>query len=244
MSVKLYRSVEKMIAWKQIRLPLLAFNLLTAGFVLGKSLLDPRMGQLTPFEFSPDVPLAQWQPLESKRLKPLPEPDTDGSILQVGRTYQYRQNDRLLDIEMRYVLRTKGEVDKFVKDHLKKENKKENLQPNQNEKLDATIGYEPEIGYYVLLADEERAYLSACINPRGESTFTQTQYKHNQDIYDTEFSRLLPSVLGREKWRDDRCLWTYMSMPLAGSTPQETYKLLEAAWFEWEKWWQPQFPKL
>jgi cyanosortase A-associated protein len=230
--------------WKQLRLPLLAFNLLTAGFVLGKSLLDPRMGQLTPFEFSPDVPLTQWTPVESQRLKPLPEPDTDGSILQVGRTYQYRQNDRLLDIEMRYVLRTQGEVEKFIKDRRTKENKKENSQLDPNEKLEATVEYEPDVGSYVLLADKKRAYLSACINPRGESTFTQDQYKHNQDIYDTELSRLLPSLLGREKWRDDRCLWTYMSMPLDGSTPQETYKLLEATWLEWKQWWQPQFPTL
>ncbi|MGB3237179.1 MAG: cyanoexosortase A system-associated protein [Geitlerinemataceae cyanobacterium] len=233
-----------MISWKQTRLPLLAFNLLTAGFVLGKALLDPRMGQLTPFEFSPDVPLTQWQPVESERLKPLPEPDTDGSILQVGRTYQYRQNDRLLDIEMRYVLRTQGEVENFVKDRRSQEDKKENKQPDRNEKIDATVGYEPEVGSYVLLADKERAYLSACINPRGESTFSREQYKHNQDIYDTEFSRLIPSFLGREKWRDDRCLWTYMSMPLEGSNPKETYKLLESAWFEWNEWWQPQFPKL
>jgi cyanosortase A-associated protein len=233
-----------MISWKQIQLPLLAFNLLTSGFVLGKSFLDPRMGQLTPFEFFPDVPIAQWQPVDSKRLKPLPEPDTEGSILQVGRSYQYRQANRLLDIEMRYVIRTKGEVDKFIKDYREKAANKEKSERDKPKKLDTKNEYKPNIGYYILLADKERAYLSACINPRGESTFTRDQYKHNQDIHDTTFSRLLPSVFGREKWRDDRCLWTYMSMPLAGSTPQETYKLLEGAWFEWEKWWQPQFPKL
>jgi cyanosortase A-associated protein len=233
-----------MSSWKQIRLPLLAFNLLTAGFVLGKSLLDPRVGQLTPFEFSPQVPLAKWQPVESKRLKPLPAPDTDGAILQVGRQYQYRQNDRLLDIEMRYVLRTKGEVNIFLKDRLEKEAKKTETESKNNNKLDAASGYKPDVGYYWLLADKERAYLTACINPRGESSFTREQYKHNQDIYDTDFSRLFPSFLGREKWRDDRCLWTYMSMPLAGSAPKETYKLLEEAWFEWNEWWQPQFPKL
>lgn len=231
-------------SWKKIRIPLLAFNLLTAGFVLGKSVLDSRVGQLTPFEFAEAVPLAQWQPVETKRLKPLPEPDTDGSILQVGRQYQYRQDKRVLDIEMRYVLRTKGEVDRFVKDRRSQDEKTENAQGKPPEKINGTIGYEPNVGNYVLLADKERAYLSACINPRGESTFTREQYKHNQDIYDTDFNRLLPSLFGREKWRDDRCLWTYMSMPLAGSTPKETYKLLEGAWFEWKQWWQPQFPKL
>jgi cyanosortase A-associated protein len=236
--------MKKRMSWTQIRLLLLAFNLLTAGFVLGKSLLDPRVGQLTPFEFSPDVPLAQWQPVESKRLKPLPEPDIEGSMFKVGRQYQYRQRDRQLEIEMRYVIHTQGEVDKFIKDRLRKAEKNANQTINNSQKIEGMIGYKTGVGYYLLLADRERAYLSACINPRGESTVNREQYQYNQDIYDTVLSRLLPSIFGREKWRDDRCLWTYMSVPLARSTPNETYQLLEAVWLEWHQWWKPQFPKL
>jgi cyanosortase A-associated protein len=236
--------MKKRMSWTQIRLLLLAFNLLTAGFVLGKSLLDPRVGQLTPFEFSPDVPLAQWQPVESKRLKPLPEPDIEGSMFKVGRQYQYRQRDRQLEIEMRYVIHTQGEVDKFIKDRLRTAEKNANQTMNNPQKIEGMIGYKAGVGYYLLLADRKRAYLSACINPRGESTVNREQYQYNQDIYDTVLSRLLPSIFGREKWRDDRCLWTYMSVPLARSTLNETYQLLEAVWLEWHQWWKPQFPKL
>ncbi|HIK50636.1 MAG TPA: cyanoexosortase A system-associated protein [Oscillatoriales cyanobacterium M59_W2019_021] len=234
----------KLSSWTQLRLPLLAFNLLTTGFVLGKSLIDPQVGQMASFEFEENVPLSQWQSVETKRLKPLPEPDTEGSILKVGRFYQYRQDDRVLDVKMRYVVRTRGEVQKFIQDQLKKDKEESNTDKKNEKKLQVKEGYEPDVGHYILLSDTDRAYLSSCINPRGETTFSQDQYKHNQDIYDTEFSRIFPALLGREKWRDDRCLWTYMSMPLNGSTPEEAYKVLEAAWWDWHEWWQPNFPKL
>lgn len=234
----------KLSSWTQLRLPVLAFNFLTAGFVLGKSLIDPQMGKLTPFEFEEKVPLSQWQSVETQRLKPLPEPDTEGSILKVGRFYQYRQNDRVLDIEMRYVTRTQGEVDRFIRDRFNKEKEKSQPEKETEKVLQVKEGYESDVGHYILLSDTDRAYLSACINPRGETTFSQDQYKHNQDIYDTELSRVFPSLFGRAKWRDDRCLWTYMSMPLEDSSPEETYQVLEAAWWDWHEWWQPKFPKL
>jgi len=104
------------------------------------------------------------------------------------------------------------------------------------------------VGYYGVLTHEGKAYLSACINPRGESTVTEQQFRQSLYATDLQVGRILPWISGREPLLDRRCLWTLMSTPLPSgkntdSTASEAaYKTLEAAWFNWFRWWQPKFP--
>ncbi|NES21880.1 MAG: cyanoexosortase A system-associated protein [Symploca sp. SIO3E6] len=223
---------------KQFRLPLLAVNFAAAVFVLGKSILEPTVGILTPFDFPPDVSLPQWQPVESKSLEVVNPDGEAGSTFLVGRQYQYLQNDYLLDIEMRYVVRTQGEVNLFIQKHPL-------IQSSPpEEELSGKIIHRQGTGFSVFFTHQERAYLSACINPRGESTVTIEQFSQNQDTYDTQLSRLFPVLLGRETWRDNRCLWTYMSLPLQDASPEQAYRILEAAWESWYEWWSQNFPQV
>jgi len=225
--------------WKQLRIPLLAVNFAAAVFVLGKSIFEPTIATLTPFDFPPDVSLPQWLSVESKSLKVVNKDTEAGSTFLVGRHYQYLQNNYPLDIEMRYVVRTEGEVNNFIREHPL-------IQSSPpEEELSGKVIHRRGIGFSVLFIHQERAYLSACINPRGESTVTREQFIQNQDIYDTQLTRLLPVLLGRESWRDNRCLWTYMSLPLQeNSSPEQAYSVLEQAWESWHEWWSQNFPKI
>jgi cyanosortase A-associated protein len=102
----------------------------------------------------------------------------------------------------------------------------------------------PETGSYSLEIQEERAYLRACINPRGPSAITYEQFIQNRYTYDLQFSRLWPVLLGQEPMRDYRCLWTHLSVPADKTAPDSAYQVLEKAWPSWYQWWYAHFPKL
>jgi len=75
------------------------------------------------------------------------------------------------------------------------------------------------------------AYLNACINSRGGSTFTKEQFNYNRIHRDTQFNRLLAWLLIQQPLRDKRCLWTHLSIPLNRSSPESAYVILENACF-------------
>lgn len=96
----------------------------------------------------------------------------------------------------------------------------------------------------VFFTHQQQAYLSACINPKGGSTFTSQQFDSNRIRYDFQFQRLLLWLFGREGLRDNRCLLTLLSTPLSQASPEAAYTTLEQAWFSLYKWWHSRFPKL
>ncbi|MGA9380656.1 MAG: cyanoexosortase A system-associated protein [Phormidium sp.] len=197
--------------------------------VLVKSILFAATSKTTiPLEFPAIVPLQEWQSLPS-----FPLVDSSGDRIPVflsGRRYQYIKNNLTLDIEMRYFVDTSGEVKDFIKTY-------------GSISVSPLIRQKEEIGFYGLFTHQERAYLSACINPHGSSTVTARQFKQNRNLYDLQFNRLLPWLLGQENLKDERCLWTNLSIPLNHSSPEVAYQSLENVWFSWYRWWNPQFPK-
>ncbi len=196
---------------------------------LGKSFLYPTSTQATatPFTFPENIPLASWQPLESVSL----EENKEANLIS-GRLYPYEQNNRLLEIEMRYIIKTRGNVQRMEEQY-------------RHQKISAdplTIHHQEGIGFYGLTATPDRAYLSSCINPYGGSTVTAEQFRDNRNTYDLRVSRLVPWLLGQQELRDFRCLWTLMSIPLEDTTAEQAYPILENAWVSWYAWWQPRFP--
>lgn len=111
------------------------------------------------------------------------------------------------------------------------------------------IKYADNIGYYALFTEQKRAYLASCINPRGESTVTEKQFKNNQDKYDFSIDKLGLYLIGKADLRDSRCLFTVMSISLENDTSQvsnsldNTYQTLEASWKEWYIYWKNKFPE-
>jgi len=220
-----------MFYWKQARIPFLVVIFGSVFFVLGKSILIPSVTKYSTtalFVFPAKVPLVGWQPLASR---PLPESNSELLQAIAQKHYQYVRDGRILDIEMRYFTSTDGDVRSFIRSYT-------SLVPS------LTVRQQEKIGFYGILVDRERAYLSACINPRGGSTVTDRQFKQNRYLYDVQFNRLLPWLLGQASLRDNRCLWAHLSVSLEKNSPETAYQLLENVWFSWYQWWHLRFPKL
>lgn len=218
--------------WKQTRISLLALTFVTGLLVTIKVILVPSLDKpkTNAFAFPEAVPLPQWQLSLSE---PLKKPDGEHPELVAQKHYRYIENNLPLDIEMRYLENLyNADVNLLVKQY---------TSIKSSAKI---VRQSSEVGYYGLGIDQQRAYLSACVNPRGGSTFTHAQFRNNRYSKDVRFERLLPLLKGEEPLLDKRCLWVHMSMPVKNSSPETAYKTLENIWFSWYKWWQPRFPKI
>jgi cyanosortase A-associated protein len=213
---------------KKFRVPILGITFSCAVLVLGKIILFPgsTKPEFTPFVFPEKAPLAQWQLSASL---PLPEPTAENPELFSQRGYQYSRNNQQLNIEMYYL------VLEYIPLNVKKWTKISSTN---------TIRHRQEVGFYGLGVDQQRAYLSSCINPRGGSTFTTEQFNQNRYFHDLRPQYLLSWLVGQNSLLDRRCLWVNLSVPLKDSTPESAYQVLENAWFSWYQWWQVRFPKL
>ncbi|AFY50907.1 hypothetical protein Nos7524_5183 [Nostoc sp. PCC 7524] len=216
--------------WQQTRIYFLTLTFSIGLLVSLISILFPSFGKPKnrTLIFPKDVPLKPWQLSDYQSIQVVAEkyPDLLSRI-----NYQYIKNDFKLNIDMRY-LQNFYPADVTI------------LRKHDNTKQPSNIvRYKDGVGYYGLGLDKQNAYLSACINPRGGSTFTHAQYRHNRYSQDISFERLLPVLQGQEALIDKRCLLVHLSMPLQNSSPDNAYKVLEQAWFSWYQWWQPRFPK-
>lgn len=224
---------------EKIRISFLTIIFGSVFFFLGRAILLPTASKvkITSFIFPTAVPLPEWQ---LKNNQPLAVSMTESPNYLSGRYYQYIRNGLLLDIEMRYIVNTKGDVKSFIQDY--------SSIPPFPAQLPLVLRQQEGIGFYGLFTYQQRAYLSTCINSRGGSTVTDLQFRQNRDIYDNILNmrfkeRLLPWLQGRGSIRDMRCLWTHMSIPIKSSSSEDAYQTLEKAWFSWYEWWRPRFPQ-
>lgn len=216
--------------WKTLRISLLAVTLGCVLIITGKSILYPSAAKLSvaTFSFPESVPLAEWQLVESKPLT-----ITKVSDIKAGQQYSYQKDSLPLEIKTYYVIDTSGDVEGMMKNHTSLKSSPGKL----------TVANTKGVGFHGLLQQENRAYLNACINPNGGSTFTVEQFRYNRNTFDLKLSRIVPWLLGQGKLQDQRCLWTQMSVPLDQATPENSNKILETAWVSWYQWWQPRFPQ-
>jgi cyanosortase A-associated protein len=216
--------------WKENRIKFLGLIFGAGILVLGRSILFPNPDKpiVNNFAFPQEVPLAEWQPSVVTPAKSLIKDNPD---LLAQKHYRYLKNDLSLDIEMRY-LQNFYHADIGVY-----------INRNLNITSSSVVRQQKGVGYYGLGVDKQTAYLSTCINPRGGSTFTHPQFRDNRFSQDINLNRIIPILIGHEPLLDKRCLWVHLSMPLKNSSPEESYQVLEKAWFSWYQWWQPQFPK-
>ncbi|MEM7555158.1 MAG: cyanoexosortase A system-associated protein [Cyanobacteria bacterium P01_A01_bin.84] len=216
-----------MISASKIRIFLLALTcgavFLTLGNVVVRS---PNYKQtIKPVSFPERVSLPHWKQLDTT--KELQSSISTEVISQ--KKYQYVQKDRTLDIEMRY---------------LKEINVRSLIKRYQNIETPAKIRQKPGIGYYGVGFDKGRAYLSACITPQGNGTYTYEQFKENQDKYflNLDPQHLLSWILGEKRFKEERCLWTHLSIPAQKYSLETAYQTLEKAWFPWYRYWQSKLP--
>ncbi len=219
-----------MFLWKQFRIWLLALTFGSSILVLGKVILLPHLDKSkeTAFVFPEKVPLPQWQLSATIALE---QPTVEHPELIAHQHYRFIENDLTLDIEMRYLHNLyNADVNSLIHSYT-------------NRPSSAIVRQREGVGYYGLGVDKKRAYLSACINPRGGSTFTHIQFRRNRYLEDVRLERLVPVLQNQELLLDKRCLWAHFSVPLQNSSTDAAYQILEKAWFSWYQWWRPRFPK-
>lgn len=182
---------------------------LTAGTiaVLIKAHFYPNQPIVTAFEIPQTLELPDWTLKSSSPL------NDNQSTFQSGRSYQYQQDQNAIDIEIRHVVNTDGDVRDYLQVY-------QSITPTQS----PTVQYKD--GFYGLFNHQNRSYLSACINPKGESTFTGVQFARNRNLYDIRFDRIVPWIFSATSLRDQRCLWVQLS-----STNSDR-ELLQTVWFQ------------
>lgn len=221
--------------WQQCRQVLIAIAFASVCLTLVRFSLDPTAGKrpVTPFAFPAVVPLPGWQ-LSNSHPLPIPAtpPDSLDSVL-ASRKYHYRQQGQQLEIEMRYIGGTLGDIHGYFTGYTAIQLTTAQLYQN--------LRQQSGVGVYSLFIAQGRSHLSACINPRGGSTVDYTQFLANRHIYDFHPQRLVLWLLGQESLRDRRCLWADLSIPL-GQGAETNYPVLEQAWLSWYRWWSPRFP--
>ena len=215
-------------SWQQARTLLLAG---TFGGILFTLLLT-LFKSSSAFRFPSHVPLSGWSLVNQTALNSHPQP-IDGVVGKVvGQRYQYTATNQTLNIEMRLLPTTDGDLSKLLGSF-----NAIALPPNQT-----PTHYQPTIGHYGLFSYQDRAYLTACINPRGGTTFTKEQFSDQRNTSMMQFDRILLWLIGKEDLRDWRCLWVNMSTPVQQSNPQAAYVILQDTWKDWYSWWSPRWP--
>ncbi|MEH1789744.1 MAG: cyanoexosortase A system-associated protein [Nostoc sp.] len=216
--------------WKKTRIKFLALIFSTGMLVLGKVILfpNPVKPKVNTFVFPEEVPLAKWQLSVSSPIESLTKENPN---LVAEKHYRYVKNDLPLDIQMRYLQNLyNADIGAYIKQDFAVTSP-------------PVMRQQKGVGYYGVGVDRQKAYLSSCINPRGNSTFTHPQFRENRYFQDISFNRIMPILQGQEVLLDKRCLWVHLSIPLRNSSPEAAYQLLEQVWFSWYRWWQPRFPK-
>lgn len=218
--------------WQPVRLSLLAITAGAALLVLGKLLTLPKVDKGSAQAVNtlqPTVPLPEWQLLNNSELKA-------NNDSRFGRSYRYQQGDNTLNADVHYMT-SDGNVSRYLFVYSLVRTANANLK----------VKYKPETGFYGVLSDKGQAYLTACVNPRGQSTVTEQQFTQSRYTYDLKPNRIVPWILGKESLIDRRCLWTLLSTPMQPNiTPEASeeaaYKTLETAWLSWHQWWQANYP--
>ena len=202
------------------------------------SLIQPTVGNrpVSSFSFPERIPLQSWQLVKTESiLNSQSEIKKQEELIASGKSYTY-SNDRLsLEIEMLYLVGTRGNVHSVLENQIAIPAKV--LKKAETQKLE-------NVGFYTIFSDRHRAYLSSCINSRGNTTVTQKQFSQNRYAHDLKYSLLLPWLFGQETIRDRRCLLTNLSIPVENLDPEIAYEILQSAWKDWYSWWQPKFPDL
>lgn len=234
--------------WRSIRLGLLATTFAGTALVWARVAAMPKVAQTataqpTENKLQASVPIAGWQFITSEAIdmdKNLNPETNEGSAgeFKAGRRYRYQQGNLTLQADQIYT-QSDGNVSRylFVRS------------PVHTANATMKVKFQPGVGHYGLVTHKDKAYLSACVNPRGNSTVTESQFTQNRYAHDLQPARLIPWLLGQESLIDYRCLWTLMSVPLkngsgSGSpiSEEKAYQSLETAWFSWHQWWQANFP--
>jgi cyanosortase A-associated protein len=230
-----------MATMNKIRLPLLAVICTSIVLTLGASVLNLKVGDRQ-FALSENPSLDDWQLANTEAISTKPQiaagEEPPSESVTIARRYQYTQGDRSLNVEMRYIPISYGQIVALIPAY---------TAIGSREFISDTAADLQEsnqsIGAYNLFTYQNKAYLSACITPQGQTTADQVTFLANLKATQSLKANLLPWALGKKPLRDRRCLWTHMYMDLGGSqniSEQQAYETLEASLGNLSQWWRSQ----
>lgn len=164
-------------------------------------------------------------------------PNSTSAIERVRdkQVYNFTLDNHGIDLEISYLVGARSDVEQYLKNYTKLPER--TIEQHQ-------IRQQAGIGYHMLLADRERAYLSSCISPRSLSSVTPQQFSQQRYQNDLNFKIAWNWLQGKASIRDRRCLWVLLSTPTDSLNTQAAYRTLEIAWKEIYPWWLANFPSL
>lgn len=236
LNIKALWNSQNLNFWQKLRTPLLAITFVSVVSLVGKTILTPTKTsrQITSSTFPQVVPLPGWQFVQSGPLTPQADGESGRRVAAAsGRDYQYSRNTLPLDIEIRDADALIGDIPTLTRHYTSIELTKALFQQRQ----------QPGVGFHGLFVYQGRAYLSACVNRRGNSTVTRRQFVQNQITHNIRPERFLPVLLSSESLYDRRCLLTQLSIPLNSASPASAYQTLEKTWISWYQWWRTNVPR-
>jgi cyanosortase A-associated protein len=224
---------------QKIRFGLLALFVGASFLILGRSLIDDSIGKPTPFVFPERIEFAQVQTQTSAATSPETIVDTKDFYGKPrylsGKSYKYAVDNIPIDIAFRYAVGTNGDLFLYLKEY-------GNIEINEDDLRQKTV--RDSTGYYAAFEYQNRAYVTACINPRGISTVTKEQFEDNASDRATDRDVVIGWLLGQKDLRDRRCLWTLMSTPIESDSDRNAAnQKLEKTWTLWYEWWKLRFPQ-
>lgn len=183
--------------------------------------------------FPSQLSLNNWKETSSSSLVENPETELLFNGLHSGQEYNYQQGNEEVTVALRFISPTHGSINAFLED-IYDESLLEAYAAGKTRSLS-------EVGSYQLFSDGEKAYLSACVIPDGESTATHSGYTRQSDANVFDIKTLLPRLVGLRSVRERRCLWVHLSTPLEGESPEASEEVLEEMFKEGYPQWQGLF---
>lgn len=239
----LISNFKKVIAQHQWRNYYLVLIAVGTSVVAIYALINPRAGNqpIANFEFPKQIQLDSGTFSAAKESSNLAQ-NSEQSQVAVSRQekikstqqYQYVRDGLETILEINYLVNTRGEVESYLQQYT-------NISSEAIK--NKTIAHTEAVGYYALLEDNDRAYLSSCVSPRSLSNVTQKQFSHYRYQNDLKLQIGWEWLLGKSSIRDRRCLWVHLSTPLVADS-QTAYQTLETTWQEVYLWGSQNFPPL
>jgi cyanosortase A-associated protein len=170
--------------------------------------------------------LPGWEAQNVQAIEPSRSNSKYNRIL-AGQRYLYRQGDRSLQIAVRDIVETEGDIGQFIADAYEPLVKMPlSFEDRQSSK-----------GFYRLFTQQNQAYLQSCLNLNGYTTVTPTQFRQNAYVQVLQPQQWFGWLVSKRPLLERRCLWIQISTPvvernvnLAQTTLEQTWKTLVSSW--------------
>ncbi|MGI0493973.1 cyanoexosortase A system-associated protein [Alkalinema pantanalense CENA528] len=128
-----------------------------------------------------------------------------------AKQYDYTYQQKLLSVELRYVVDTEGDLGKLMAEQM-------GLPKEINDTAKMLVN---ATGTYRLFTYQQRAYMSTCLTPTGRAVINKTQFQKQQYLHLLEPRVWGRWAIGQGNLLEQRCIWAQISMPVQQVKPSE-----------------------